>query len=628
MWLSRFVVTALLFIPVTSQAQLEESYKHDEPYYLFPIKPGERNTLAGTMGELRSSHFHTGLDIRTEGRTGLPVMASAEGYISRVAVSTTGYGNALYITHPNGHTTVYAHLDKFSGPIAEYVKKEQYRRQSVSVNLYFHKDRFKVKKGEVIALSGNSGSSGGPHLHYDIRDKNNKPINPLYYGFSEILDRTPPVAQQLAIKTLDKYSRVNDQFGLSTFDVRRVGNDYVIDKPINVYGNIGLELYAYDKLDNSRFRCGIVTIAVEVDGELLFEQTIDELSFSKQRNILAHMNYSQLVNTGRRYHKLYVDDGNELDFYKATNKGILNLSSDCEKQVKITMIDSYKNKSHLNFTLTCKTPDYKLSASEPIVKNATLIDNTLVIPTPIADGENTIELYIPESTTLSPAYITNDMAVYLWDMNKGLPHSARAANTTELFNYQNTVSPVSDYNFYSEYIDITFPRASLFDTLYMQTDYHYDSTLNKEIFSIGNQITPLKKHIKVTLKPKKDYDDKYAVYSVNNGNYNYQGGAYSDQKFTFYTRDFGNYTFIKDTIPPQTTVIKTNINDLVFKIQDDLSGIKSYKCSIDDQWVLMHYDYKRNLIWSEKYDDEKYSGKVKLVVTDNAGNKSETIINL
>lgn len=622
------MVALLLLNSGLCLAQLEESYKHEEPFYLFPIKPGERNTLAGTMGELRSSHFHTGLDIRTEGRIGLPVRSSAEGYISRVAVSTSGYGNALYVTHPNGHTTVYAHLDKFNGPIADYVRKEQYRRESATVNLYFHKDRFKVKKGEIIALSGNSGSSGGPHLHYDIRDKNNNPINPLYYGFPEILDRTPPVAQQLAIKTLDKYSRVNDQFGRATFDVRRIGNDYIIDEPINVYGSIGLELYAYDKLDNSRFRCGIVTIKVEVDGELRFEQTIDELSFAKQRNILAHMNYSELVRTGRRFHKLYVDEGNELDFYKAVDNGYLNVESTCERKVKITMIDSYKNKSHLNFTLKCKTPDHKIPNKDPLTSGITLVDNTLVIPAPISESENTIELFIPEKTSLSPAYIANNKAVYLWDMKQGLPHSASISNQVEVFNYQNVVSPLNDYNFYSESIDVTFPRGSLFDTLYMQTNYEFDSLLNKEVFTIGNPYTPLKKHIKVKLKPQHAYDKGYAVYSVYGENYNYQGGTYEDGTFTFYTRDFGKYTVAKDSLAPKVSVIKTNPNDLVFKIQDELSGIKSYECTIDGRWVLMHYDYKRNLIWSEKYEDEPYKGKVKLVVTDNAGNTSETIINL
>ena len=146
------VATLLTHLPVWAQLQAS-AMDAKKGYYLFPIKPGERNSLAGTMGELRSTHFHSGIDIRTEGRTGLPVHAAADGYISRVVVSTSGYGNTLYILHPNGETTVYAHLDKFEDPIASYVREEQYRRKSFSLDLTPYKGQFAVKKGDKIAQS-------------------------------------------------------------------------------------------------------------------------------------------------------------------------------------------------------------------------------------------------------------------------------------------------------------------------------------------------------------------------------------------------------------------------------------------------------------------------------------------
>jgi len=610
--------------------QLEEPGNFEEPYYMFPIKPGVRNTLAGTMGELRSSHFHTGLDIRTEGRIGIPVQVSASGYISRVAVSSYGYGNALYVTHPNGHITVYAHLDKFNGAIADYVKKEQYRRKTSSLNLYFHKGRFEVSKGDIIAYSGNSGSSGGPHLHYDIRDQYNNVLNPLKYGFTEILDHTPPVAQKLAIKTLDKYSRVNGQFGRAEFNLRRIGNNYVLDKPIDAYGQIGLELYAYDKLDNSRFRCGITEIEVSIDDETVFKQEIDKLYFSQQRNILVHMDYPELRETGLRYHKLYVDDGNELGFYSAKNNGKLKLATGCQKDVRIKMTDSYNNVSYVDFKVNCSAPDHAVNGYDINQNTPRLIKNTLVITEPVKESGNELNLYLPQRKSLAPAYVINNQkAVYLWDMKNGLPHAVEQNDEEVVLNYKHMVPPNRAFDFYSQHIDVDFSSQALFDTLYMQSNYKYDSINQREVFEVGSDLIPLRKNIGVTLKPQNRYGEKYAVYAMDSyGNLYYEGGKWSDNKVTFYTRNFGQYTIAADTIPPKIIPFKTNSYDLMFTIWDELSGIDNFECTVNGNWVLMHYDHKRNLIWSEKLNNEKFKGEVKLKLTDNADNTSEFIVNL
>src|SRR5690606_22340536 len=144
------------------------------------------------------------------------------GYISRVSVGPTGYGNVIYITHPDGYTTIYAHLDKFEGDLGEYVLKEHYRRKSANINLYLKPGQFPVKRGDIIALSGNSGSSGGPHLHFDIRDNNNFALNPLLVEtFPEITHVLPPAVEKVALRTLDTNSRINDRFGRVDFSSRR-----------------------------------------------------------------------------------------------------------------------------------------------------------------------------------------------------------------------------------------------------------------------------------------------------------------------------------------------------------------------------------------------------------------------
>jgi len=221
--LSRLLLLPLLFITVSTFAQYS---KIEKGYYQFPIQPERTNYLAGNMGELRASHFHAGLDIKTNGVEGLNVYAAAEGYVSRIAVSTGGYGNAVYVVHPNGTTTVYAHLQRFNKELAKYVLESQYKQKSFTVNLFPDRGRFKLKKGEVLGYSGNSGSSTGPHLHFEIRDANQEVLDPLRIGFTEIKDKIAPIAERIALKTMNINSRVNGQFGRFEFNLEKRGNEY------------------------------------------------------------------------------------------------------------------------------------------------------------------------------------------------------------------------------------------------------------------------------------------------------------------------------------------------------------------------------------------------------------------
>ena len=607
--------------------QLEENHLRKENYYQFPIKPGIRNTLAGTMGELRSSHFHSGIDIRTDSRIGLAVHAAAEGYVSRVVVSGSGYGNALYVLHPNGHTTVYAHLDHFNDDIAAYARKEQYKKKTFEINLFPKKGQFTVSKGDIIAYGGNSGSSGGPHLHFDIRDQNQKPLNPLKYGFEEIIDTTPPVASKIAIKTLNKNARVNGQFGRFEFALRRIGNNYVIDRPIEVSGLVGVELYAYDKLDNARFRCGINVISMEVDSEKVFSQEISTFSFAEQRNILKHMNYADLHDSGERFHKLYVDDGNKLNFYTTgKTKGKLHFNDSLAHQVVITMTDSYDNVSDLKLKLqSVMSPAEKINAAGHFSGHETeLVDNTLLIKT-VYNSSQPLVVYDPQIQRPEPDYIIGGQyAVYLWDMNKGLPHSADINGKNVLLHYKEKIPSETSFKYYSDKVDMYFPNEALFDTLYLKWSHYMVETEQREEFSIGDQHIPLRKNISVTLKPELSYEDqeKYAVYAVDKrGNKYYKGGNWEYGRITFLTRDFGNFTIMKDNTPPSITPVQVDRSSLRFKISDSQSGIDEIKCYVNGEWVLMNYDYKTRLIWSEKLDDSQpFAGELKLMVTDKQGN--------
>ena len=263
----------------------------DKDYFDFPIQPDKTNFLSGTMGELRSSHFHAGLDIKTEGKEGLAVYSAAGGYVSRIRIGTGGYGNCIYVQHPNGTTTVYAHLQRFNTTIANYALKQQYKRKSFTVNLFPQRNELKLTKGEILGLSGNSGSSTGPHLHFEIRGANQEVLDPLKMGFSEITDNIAPAVQRIAVKAMNIDSRVNDQFGRFEYSLKRKDNVFSLSDTVEVYGQIGIELYAFDRLDGAANKNGIPLIDMYVNDELYFEQNIDTINFSQQKNILIHTNY-------------------------------------------------------------------------------------------------------------------------------------------------------------------------------------------------------------------------------------------------------------------------------------------------------------------------------------------------
>ena len=182
-------------------------------YYIFPVQPGQPNSLSGTMGELRTGHFHGGLDVRTGGATGLPIHAAAEGWVSRVKVSTSGYGNVIYLSHPNGTTSVYAHLEGFEDKLAKWVREQQYKEKTFEIELFPEQNQIRYNQRDVIGYGGNSGSSGGPHLHFEIRDANQNALNPLEFGFNEIKDNIPPYLYKLALEPKTMNSRVGHEWG-------------------------------------------------------------------------------------------------------------------------------------------------------------------------------------------------------------------------------------------------------------------------------------------------------------------------------------------------------------------------------------------------------------------------------
>jgi hypothetical protein len=599
----------------------------------FPIRPGEINYLSGTMGEIRSTHFHAGIDIKTSGISGLPVYACSQGFVSRIRVSAGGYGHALYIQHPGGETSVYGHLLQFREDISSFVRKEQYRLESFEVDLFPEREMFKIDRGEMVALSGNSGSSMGPHLHFEIRDGRQVPLNPLNYGFKEIRDDVAPVVQSFALKTFDIESRVENQYGRFEFPVEQKGSGYHYSKPIPVYGNFGVQINAYDRLKDAYNRNGIPEIELYLDDTLRLKIRIDSFSFNDSRHVINFYDY-QVKNQNRRtFQKLYMDDGNDLPFYKKIkNRGILTIRDNKLHSLKIRISDLAGNVSELVIPVKGEKPAAEIpeiegvSANKPVTR---LMDNGLILQTRYTDStpNNALVYSNRMRYELMPSYFTEREVVYLWDMRIGMPDSVSICDETLNFDFEVMLPSNSEFNFYNRIFDVRSFRKSLYDTVYLETRYEVREDQHQEIFTIGNPDIPLASSVQINIKPKLDYSDsdKYALFSSSNmKNYSFVSKQWNKGQIKFSTRSLGHFTILKDTLSPQVRPVQVSSKKVSFTIMDELSGIKRYEARIDGNWLLMHYDPKQNLIWSETLEPNiPIRGELLLQVEDNVGNITE-----
>lgn len=601
--------------------------------YFFPIMPNENNYLSGTMGEIRSTHFHAGIDVKTGGRTGLPVYATYDGHVSRIAVSPGGYGHALYILHRNGETSVYCHLLQFREDIAEYVLEQQYKKQSFRVNLFPSEKEFVVKKGDLIGLSGNSGSSLGPHLHFEIRDQNQRPVNPLMKGFKEIKDQVPPTVYAIALKSMSIDARIDHQFGRAEFKVKSKGNEYYIDTPIEVYGRIGFQLKAYDRLNGVPNRNGVPYITVNFDGKKILEVQIETFSFSDTRHVINYYDFTEKKENNGIFQKMYLDDGNNLPIYPyVIDKGLIEIRDEELHELSVKLKDAYGNTSSLIIPIQGAMPKSEIEKmnwqnTDQIATQ--LFERFLKITAPLSgQAANQCQLYSNRMKyELMPAYHSNELAVYLWDMNQGIPDSIRILDVSKDLNYKVMLPSGVDFNYYNKMFNIKSYRRSLYDTVFLEADYIIDADREMEVFTIGSSKIPLANSIQITFKPRMNYQDsdKYAVYNTNNlKNFSFAGNIWDQNEITITTRNLGIFTILEDTIPPTIRPVQVNNRKVGFKIDDDLSGIKEYDAYINDEWVLMHYDPKQKYIWSETLKpNNSLIGAFKLTVKDNVGNTEE-----
>ncbi|GAB2775012.1 M23 family metallopeptidase [Rhabdobacter roseus] len=629
---ARRIVPALVLILclVRAEAQKQTFPKGDYPkgYFLFPIRPGLANSLAGVLGDLRTNHYHGGLDIRTQQREGLPVYAAADGYVYKVAVQGTGYGNVIFLRHPNGLTTVYGHLKTFSDSLAAYVRAEQYQKQSFYVDLYPAPGQLTFKKGDVIALSGNTGGSAGPHLHFEIRDSRDNYLNPLYFGFSEIKDQTAPGFVNLALRPMSLESRVNGQFERQVFKpVRQSDGSYRISQPVRATGEVGLELQAYDFMTGTGFRYGLHCIEVTLDGKEVFSFNMEQFPSSITRDYNNLIDYRTEQETGSRFYRCYNPVGNVFDlFHTDEYRGKLQINDTLRHEVRVKIFDSFENSSTLYFTIRGETEVPATSTPETAETNPDWV---------VAQGEQnvlkvTAQKYLsaePFATFFtdrrrvqaSPAYYHQGAAIFLADLRQYLPDSVQVGNKVQPLHYQARIAAGQAATYQSDRWTIRFDSTSLFDTLYLVLRQNYNA------LTINDPFTALRHFVQVTYQPEGTFANKArtAVYRYNKGGYNFLGGTWDGDRITFRTRELGTFIVQTDTLPPRIQLLEHSKNRIRAYIRDDMSGIDSFKALVNDEWVLMNYEYKQRYLWSEKRDENApFEGELTLEVTDKAGNST------
>ncbi len=518
--------------------------------------------LSGSFAELRTNHFHSGLDIKTQGKEGFKTYASAAGYVSRIKISRYGYGKALYIKHPNGYTTVYAHLKKFSAAIEAYVKKRQYQKETFEIELFPKAGTLKVLDKQLIAYTGNTGGSGGPHLHFEIRDPQERPINPLMFGF-DVKDTTPPVIYGLFGYPISENSHVGGDTKRVEIRIIKQKDGTYKSEPIIAYGEIGFGIISMDRQDLASNKNGVNNIQTSFNGQKSLEVNLNRFSFDETKHLNRYIDYEFLYNNKKRIQKLFIEKNNPLSVMNAfTNGGALKIENNTYSIYKIFVSDFKGNQSELNIPI--RGVYQKLS--DPINRNAKL---------------------------------------------------QHVSATKETVLQKDNVSIQILKNTFYEDVDLLFEVSN--DTLKLHT-----------------ALIPLQKSITINFdisKYKKEDKTRLFIGSVSRyGNKLY----YSPTKkrgntLSTRTKYLGSYSLGIDSENPEIKAINfknkswiSNHKYLKVKINDKVSGIKNYRATLNERWILMEYDTKTQLL-THDFEDQTITeteNNFKIIVTDNVGNSS------
>jgi hypothetical protein len=554
----RCIPLLLVFSLICSPLRAQTPYPQD--YFQNPLDI--TMVLSGSFAELRSNHFHSGIDIKTQGKEGLKVYAAAQGYVSRIKIAHFGYGKALYITHPNGYTSVYAHLQKFSPKIESYIKNLQYQKESFEVETFPKPSELVLEKGEVIGYSGNTGGSGGPHLHFEIRDDQERPLNPMLFGIEAKDTKRPRISNVYAYPKTSK-SLINGKNERQELRLIPRANGQYSTERISAIGEIGFGVVSYDQQDLAPNKNGLSTIKTFLNGTPKLEVDFKRFSFSETRHLNRYIDYEVYRKKRRRIQKLFIEKNNPLSFINnLDNNGYCIIEDSTSSVFRIEVKDFKGNTSVVSIPVEGQK-------QEP----------------PASPEQSEYTYLISEKATTTLSGPNSNITFYSGTVYEDTSINYRTQGDT-LFVDEDRI-PLRK-NFLISY-DIEKFKPEDRDRLYIarlngykKTPYFIGASRK------GNQLTATTK-VLGTLVLTSD-DEPPVITPVN----------FQSKKW------LSKYRYLK------------------LKISDEQSGISKYRATVNGRWILMEYDYKTGLLVHDFNDGviTETANNLKVIVTDNVGNSS------
>lgn len=529
-------------------------------------------SLSANFGELRNNHFHSGLDYRTQYAVNKPVFAIEDGYVSRINISPSGYGLALYVTHPStGHVSVYGHLNAFSGKIAQYATNKQYELESFRIDIKLEANELPVKRNEQIALSGNTGSSGGPHLHFEIRDeKTEEPIDPLLFYAHTVKDNIKPDLRGIAFYPIDNQGLVNGSYNPTRLNIGKSKNGLPLALPrkITAWGKIGVGVKAYDLMNGTSNIYGVKNIKLFVDDDQIFESNIERFSFDDTRMINSFIDFEDWRLNRSFFMKSFVEPNNRLKFYNAKNSGYIHIDREKIYKLRYELTDHHGNKTTYSFQIEGVRQQF---------------------PQKKACNKHF-------SHILSNSFTNDGLFLFL---------PTASLYTDCCFNYSKTNSS----QYYSDIHQINDRPVAL--------------TQNAKLAIAVKNV-------------KADDIQHLGVVQINSqGKESWIGGKYVDGYMEVSISELGHkYAVSIDKTAPEIVPINpnswSNKKQIILQIKENQSGIASFRGEINGKFVLFTHDSKSpNYIYT--FDDKRLEGSnlnLVFTATDAAGNEQVYKYNL
>ncbi|RYE24171.1 MAG: M23 family metallopeptidase [Sphingobacteriales bacterium] len=524
--------------------------------------------LAGNFGECRPGHFHSGMDIKTQGKENMPVHAAADGYISRIKLEKGGFGHALYVTHSNGYTTLYAHLNKFADAVQKYVAEQQYKNKSWLVDITLKPEQFPIKQGEQIALSGNTGNSYAPHLHFEIRNTQSEhPLNPQLFGF-DIKDDIAPKPTQLALYDMSKgvYEQTPRMFLLTKKD-----NTYYPNVDTIVVNNdqIGVGVAVNDYMNGSDNTLNFYTADLSMEGSNFIHIALDDIGYDVTRYVNAFADYKTKKQTGEWVQCLFQMDGNKLDtIYSYT-----------------TPYRKYTEHGKLEFSKNLKAKPVEIKLTDAAGNTATI-------------------------------------AYYI----KYIPGQKEKAQCSE----ENKMNVFKEENYGNPNISFTLGDDALYENLCMDFKQTPDANSYSDRFSIHKPYVPVHSYFMLRIKPNKaiPFKERYKIALIYSDGKTESGSAatYDEGWYKTKVRDFGEYSLVSDVTPPTIVPLQpngtdfTNLNRISFTAKDALTSVKSFTAEINGNWIC--FEQSGDTFFYD-FDEHCPKGKNKMVLTAVDENNNE-----